>query len=92
MEQLKSSQQKNSIPDVNEKSAEWRMSKLLQKEKHHKVYFYVRNNPLCKAEELSDKLNIRAATLNRILKQLKADGLITYEGSKKTGGYRVVSS
>ena len=92
LEQLKSSQQKNSIPDVNEKSAEWRMSELLQKEKHHKVYFYVRNNPLCKAEELSDKLNIRAATLNRILKQLKADGLITYEGSKKTGGYRVVSS
>ena len=92
LEQLKSSQQKNSIPDVNEKSAEWRMSELLQKEKHHKVYFYVRNNPLCKAEELSDKLNIRAATLNRILKQLKEDGLITYDGSKKTGGYRVVSS
>ena len=29
-------------------------------------------------------------SLNRILAQLKAEGLITYEGSKKTGGYRVV--
>ena len=28
--------------------------------------------------------------LNRILKQLKDEGLIEYAGSKKTGGYRVV--
>lgn len=29
-------------------------------------------------------------SLNRILAQLKQDGLIEYVGSKRTGGYRVV--
>ena len=34
-------------------------------------------------------MNLSVATVNRILKQLKQDGLIEYVGSKKTGGYRV---
>ena len=36
------------------------------------------------------KIQVSLSTVNRILAQLKADGLIEYAGSKKTGGYRTV--
>ncbi len=38
-----------------------------------------------------ERTHFSQSTVNRILGQLKADGLIEYDGSKKTGGYRVVN-
>jgi len=34
--------------------------------------------------------SISQATVNRILKKLKDEGLIEYVGSKKTGGYHAI--
>ena len=39
-----------------------------------------------------ERTHFSQSTVNRILGQLKADGLIEYAGSKKTGGYRVKES
>lgn len=63
---------------------------ILQDEKVNKVYFYICNHDMCKASELSKNLICSSPTVNRILAQLKKEGLIEYVGSKKTGGYRVV--
>lgn len=56
------------------------------------LYRLIANNPGISAIKLSEMTGISSSTLNRNLNQLKAEGLITYEGSKKTGGYKVVSS
>ena len=40
--------------------------------------------------KLAEQSQLSQSTVNRILKQLKDEGLIEYVGSKKTGGYRVV--
>ena len=46
-------------------------------------------HPSCKSSDLTDHIHISRSTLNRILKQLRDEGLIQYSGSKKTGGYWV---
>ena len=51
---------------------------------------YISEHPLCPASDIQKYRRISNATINRILKQLKQDGLIEYVGSKKTGGYRAV--
>ena len=56
------------------------------------LYRLIANNPGISAIKLSEMTGISSSTLNRNLNQLKAKRLITYEGSKKTGGYKVVSS
>ena len=53
------------------------------------VYAFIRRHPNCKASEISSSLTIPTGSLNRILKQLKDEGLVEYVGSKRTGGYRV---
>ena len=64
-----------------------------QKNKTEKlICAFIAEHPGCSASEIKKNRSISQSTVNRILKQLKEDGLITYEGSKKTGGYRVVSS
>ena len=56
------------------------------------VLSFISEHPGCKSSDLTGQFHISLSTVNRILRQLKAEGLITYEGSKKTGGYRAVSS
>ena len=51
---------------------------------------YISEHPLCPASDIQKYRRVSTATVNRILAQLKQDGLIEYVGSKKTGGYRVV--
>ena len=53
------------------------------------VYSYIHRHPGCKANQMAAKLSVSESSLNRILAQLKQDGLIEYVGSKKTGGYKV---
>lgn len=61
----------------------------LQQKKSNQIYFYIKLYSGCKLKEIATEMNLSVATVNRILKQLKQDGLIEYVGSKKTGGYRV---
>ena len=56
------------------------------------VLSFISEHPGCKSTDLTGQFHVSLSTVNRILRQLKADGLITYEGSKKTGGYRAVGS
>jgi predicted transcriptional regulator len=56
------------------------------------LYDFIAEHPGCAASDIKKNRSVSQSTVNRILKQLKAEGFITYEGSKKTGGYRIVSS
>ena len=69
-----------------------RKKKIPDNDKTKELYRLIANNPGISAIKLSEMTGISSSTLNRNLNQLKAKGLITYEGSKKTGGYKVVSS
>ena len=55
------------------------------------VYRLIARNPEISAVKIMERTHFSQSTVNRILGQLKADGLIEYAGSKKTGGYRVVN-
>lgn len=54
------------------------------------VYRYIAQHPNCKATDVKTKSHVSQSTVNRILGQLKKEGLIEYQGSKKKGGYFVV--
>lgn len=54
------------------------------------IYAFIAEHPDCSATEIKKNRSLSQSTVNRILKQLKDEGLIQYVGSKKTGGYRVV--
>ncbi len=51
------------------------------------VFEYLQKNPNQNAKIISKNLNIPLRTIQRLLKQLKDDGKIIFQGSKKTGGY-----
>ena len=53
------------------------------------IYAFIEKHPYCSAAEIKKNREKSQSTVNRILKQLKDEGLIEYAGSKKTGGYRV---
>jgi ATP-dependent DNA helicase RecG len=48
---------------------------------------YITNNPGKRASELSVELEKPLRSIERWLKQLKADGLVEFQGAPKTGGY-----
>ena len=54
------------------------------------VLAFIREHPGCKNPDISRLFRVSQSTVNRILAQLKKEGLIEYMGSKKTGGYKVV--
>lgn len=51
---------------------------------------YIMNHPDCNIKDIVSETNIPKSTVTRLLSELKQEGLIKYEGSKKTGGYRTV--
>ena len=55
------------------------------------VFTFISDHPDCKGSDIMDYFHTSLSTVNRILAQLKEEGLIEYVGSKKTGGYRVKS-
>jgi ribosomal protein S25 len=59
-------------------------------EKTKEVQQLIADNPEISAVKISEQTSISQSTVNRILAQLKKEGLIEYVGSKKTGGYKVV--
>lgn len=52
------------------------------------VLSFIEANTDCKGSDIANQIQVSLSTVNRILTQLKADGLIEYVGSKKTGGYQ----
>lgn len=51
---------------------------------------FIANHPGCSATAIKKNRSISQSTVNRILAQLKSQGLIEYTGSKKNGGYKVI--
>lgn len=85
-------QKDNELHDSTVNVKEWNVPPLLKNKKFHQVYYFIQDHPDCKSFYLSEKMAIPTGSLNRILAQLKKEGLIEYVGSKKTGGYRVVET
>ena len=56
------------------------------------VYLYIARHPNCNATDIKTRNSVSQTTVNRILGQLKREGVIEYQGSKKYGGYRIVES
>ena len=54
------------------------------------VLSFISEHPDCKGSDIAEHLHVSLSTVNRILAQLKAEGLVEYVGSKKTGGYQAV--
>lgn len=54
------------------------------------VLSFIEANTDCKGSDIANHIQVSLSTVNRILAQLKAEGLVEYVGSKKTGGYRVI--
>ena len=54
------------------------------------VYRYIARHPNCKATDIKTRDSVSQTTVNRILAQLKKQGLVEFRGSKKKGGYYVV--
>ena len=54
------------------------------------LYTFIAEHPNCSASEIKKNRSLSQSTVNRILKQLKDQGLIEYVGAKKTGGYRAI--
>ena len=48
---------------------------------------FIKENEGLSAVDISDKIDIPLRTIQRWMKQLKDEGKIVYQGSKKTGGY-----
>jgi hypothetical protein len=51
---------------------------------------FIKKKPGCSAGEIKKNRRFSQSTVNRILAQLKKEGLVEYQGSKKKGGYYVV--
>ena len=54
----------------------------------HIVAEFISDHPGCKGSDIAEHFHVSLTTVNRILAQLKAEGLVEYVGSKKTGGYQ----
>ena len=55
----------------------------------HDIYRIITEESIISVVKLASETQLSLSTVNRILKQLKDEGLVEYVGSKKTGGYRV---
>lgn len=61
-------------------------------EKTQKVLSYIENHPNCNSKGIIDGTNIPLSSVERCISVLKKQGLIKHTGSKRNGGYDVVSS
>ncbi len=52
------------------------------------VLSFISEHPDCKGSDIAEHFHVSLSTVNRILAQLKAEGLVEHVGSKKTGGYQ----
>jgi uncharacterized membrane protein len=63
---------------------------LINNHKALEIRKYISIHHNCKLDDIVSSTKIPKSTVTRYLKELQAQNLIKYVGSKKTGGYRVV--
>lgn len=85
------------IPKLDSSSESTRGAKqnktpILENKKTAKILQLITDNPIIPAVRPSEITRFSQSTINRILLQLKAENLVEYVGSKKSGGYRVVGA
>lgn len=80
---------KDVCPKTKQKQADETYS-YQRKQQKTLIFEYINTHPGCSASDIKKNRSISLSTVNRILKQLKEEGLVEYVGSKKTGGYRAV--
>ena len=56
------------------------------------VFSCIQKHPDCKSADIVAKTSHSLSTVERCLSELRKQERITYVGSKKTGGYRVVNT
>ncbi len=78
-------------PNV-EKSAQTNEIEQIEPKTVQQMLSFINEHPGCKSSDITEHFHFSLSTANRVLKQLRDEGKIIYEGSKKTGGYYVVSS
>lgn len=61
-------------------------------EKTQKVLSYIESHPNCNSKGIIDGTNIPLSSVERCISVLKKQGLVKHTGSKRNGGYDVVSS
>jgi len=59
-------------------------------EKTDTVFAYIQSHPGCRSTEIIAETSISQSTVERCLAELRKQGRVEYEGSKKSGGYRAV--
>ncbi len=54
------------------------------------IFQYISTNAGCKITDIQGNTHLPKSTITRYLKKLQEEGLVRYEGNKRTGGYRTV--
>lgn len=80
--------------DTTESEKNIEVLQLMKKKTNGQKYIVILNciaeHPECNIHNIVSETKIPKSTVTRLLAELKKDGLIIYEGARKTGGYRVV--
>ena len=54
------------------------------------VFAYIQSHPGCRSTEIATQTSISQSSVERCIAELRKQGRVEYEGSKKSGGYRAV--
>ena len=60
------------------------------KDKTDTVFTYIQSHPGCRSTEIATQTSISQSSVERCIAELRKQGRVEYEGSKKNGGYRAV--
>ena len=83
-------QSSKTLIEKDEDSISANSANLDEKRYSYMILSFITGNPDCKGSDITQFCGLSLSTVNRILAQLKEEGLVEYVGSKKTGGYRAV--
>ena len=78
--------------EVEVETQEKRNASMPPQKKLDAVLSYIRINPGCRSTIIVSHTKYSLSTVERCLTELRKQGLIKYEGSKKFGGYKAVDS
>lgn len=67
-----------------------RLSNIEQQKTLDSIIVFISHNPGCKLHDVQSNIGKSTATIKRYIQLLKENGIITYEGSLKTGGYKIL--
>lgn len=81
------------LKNVKKSSSQLRKKRkpiLPSQDKIDEVFKYIKEHPECRSTEISAQTNFSSSTIERCIAELRKQGKIQYDGSKRFGGYRVV--